>query len=280
MSKGPDFYILRKIKLRENPTKKQVEEYIKKVLAASKGQKFYGSDDPQIAMLSKVGSDNIDLLIDNIKNYYVNCAIANVATEKNKKQILEAFKKHHELASCIVKKNWGKDAKETIFKYVKDNNKVTGYRPNIWAAAVVQAASPKEYPLVEDFFANAGNPEMIYNTLMQLDDFNMKKAADKGWAKKKTQRRTYSKGNMAIIAAKYGNKDALKYLACNFGKEKNKYLARDMKNTVYQLTRKNYSAEKMEKWFNANEKNLVFVPDDEEYIIKRKWELRLDFHEK
>ena len=270
MSKGPDFYILRKIKLRENPTKKQVEEYIKKVLAASKGQKFYGSDDPQIAMLSKVGSDNIDLLIDNIKNYYVMCALQNVATEKNKKQILEAFKKHHELASCIVQKNWGKDAKETIFKYLRDNNKVTGYRPHVWANAVVQAASPKEYPIVEDFFANAGNPEMIYGILSGLEDFDMKKAAEKGWAKKKNQRKTYSKGNMAIIAAKYGNKGALKYLACNFGKEKNKYLARNMKNTVYQLTGKNYSPEKMSKWYKENEKNLVFVPDDEEYIIKKK----------
>ena len=270
MSKGPDYLLLNKIKLAKKPTKKQVTEYIKKVLAASKGQNRYGSNDPQIAMLSKVGSDNVDLLIDNIKNYYVNCAIANVATEKNKKQILEAFKKHHELASCIVKKNWGKDAKETIFKYVKDNNKITGYRPHVWANAVVQAASPKEYPLIEDFFANAGNPEMIYGILGGLEDFDMKKAADKGWAKKKNQRKTYSKGNMAIIAAKYGNKDALKYLACNFGKEKNKYLARDMKNTVYQLTRKNYSSEKMEKWFNANEKNLVFVPDDEEYIIRKK----------
>ena len=270
MSKGPDFYLLRKIKLPKNPTKKQVEEYIKKVLAASKGQKMYGSNDPQIAMLSKVSSDNVDLLIDNIKNYYVSRAIANVATEKNKKQILEAFKKHYQLVNCIVKKNWGKDAKKNIFKYVKDNNKVTGYRPHVWANAVVQAASPKEYPLVEDFFANAGNPEMIYGILGGLEDFDMKKAADKGWAKKKNQGRTYSKGNMAIIAAKYGNKDALKYLACNFGKEKNKYLARNMKNTVYQLTGKDYSPEKMSKWYKANEKNLVFVPDDEEYIIKKK----------
>jgi hypothetical protein len=264
INKGPNFSLLRKIKLPKNPTKKQAEEYIKKIVAASKGQKHFSGNDPQIAMLCKVGSKNIDLLIDNVKDNHVCWALKRVVTRKDKKQILEAFKKSPGLIGCITKYGWAGEAKTSIFKYIK--NGPADPSPQLWIAAVVKLASPKEYGILEDYFVRAGNPEMIFNTLSQLDGFDIKKAVAKGWAKKKLQSSTYSKGNMAIIAAKYGHKDALKYMV--YAKEKNQYLAREMRATLYQLTGETFSPIKMEKWYKENEAKLVFDPENEEYIIK------------
>lgn len=268
INKGSDFRALRKIKLAKNPTKKQVTEYIKKIIAVSKGQKHFSTADPQIAMLCKVGSKNVDLLIDNIKNNHVCWALPRIITQKNKKQILEAFKKHHQLLSCVIEKGWFKEAKPTILKYLKKNNKVTGYSPQRWASAAIMVASPKDYVIIEDYFAHAGNPEMIFSILSQLDGLDMKKAAYKGWKYQKTKRKTYSKGNMAIIAAKYGHKDALKYMV--YAKEKNQYLAGEMRTVLYELTGKTYSPARMKRWYKENEAKLVFDPENEEYIIKEK----------
>ncbi len=264
-----DYRGLKKIKLTKNPSRKQIEEYIKKIVDISKKQKSFSSNDPQIAMLSKVGSKNVDLLMKQSKSWHINWAIINVATESNKKQILEAFKKQHQLINCIVKMGWGKDAKITILEYLK-KGKVTDYVPYVWSAAAVQAASPKDYDIIEDYFARAGNPEMVFNTLRQLDGLNMKEAANKGWKYQKSKRQTWSKGQMAIIAARFGNKDALKYMVYACRKEKNQYMAAQIRDAIYKLTGKNLSFSKMERWYKKNQAKLVFDPENEEYIIKAK----------
>jgi len=115
---------------------------------------------------------------------------------------------------------------------------------------------------------------MIFNTLKQLDDFDINKAVANGWAKKKTHLKTYSKGNMAIIAAKFGHKDALEYLIYAYGKEKNQYLAARIRDAIYKLTGETLSPRKMKKWYKENEAKLVFGQKNEKYVKKVKIETK------
>ena len=268
-SKGPDLTRLGKIKLPENPTWEQTDTYVNAILDASKGQTTFSSRDPQIAMLARIDPKYVDVLIDHINDYYVSCAMESVVSESNKKQILEKFQEHPELLGCINRRNWDKDAAKTIMEYLKNNRKVTDRQPHLWASALARLATPKDSEFVEDYFAHAGNPEMIFPILAIVDGFNVERATAKGWEYQKSKPSSWSKSQMAIFAARFGNKDALKYLIHACGKEKNEYMGKRMISAVNELTGKSFSPSGMEKWYAENESRLVFDPESGNFVVKK-----------
>ncbi len=265
---GPNMRRLKKIKLAKNASRKEVRDYIQKIINASQGQNTFSTEHIQVSMLRQVGSKNVDLLIDYAQNYYVQYALPSLVTEKNKKQILKALTVYPELITCVEKMGWGKDAKKTIFERLKQRN--PGYLPCQWIDIAVQLASPKEYDALENYFINGNNPDMTYKALNQLEDFDIKKAVDKAWEYQKNAGEIWTRSQMAMIAAKYGHKDALKYLIYDCRIENNPHIASQIKASLYQLTGKTLSPKKMFKWYKENEAKLVFDPENEEYIIKSK----------
>jgi len=175
--RGTDFHSLRKIKLAKNPSKKQVEDYINKIIEASKGQNSFSPIDLQVKMLCDVGSENVDILLERGENIYVQYALQYIVTEKNKKQVLKALNTYPQLINCVVKNDWIKDAKKTIFERL--NSKTPAYLPPLWLNVAVQLASPREYGVLENAFVYGNNPEMTYRVLNRLKDFDIKKAVDK-----------------------------------------------------------------------------------------------------
>lgn len=262
--KGPDIRRLSKIKLAKNPSKEQVERYIEKIVKVSQGQNRFSSTDPQIAMLSKIASKHLGLLLAYAQNYYVRTAIPNVASKNDKKKILEALKVYPQLITCVIKYEWTEDAKEIIFDYLKNN---TGtYLPYQWIDVAVQLSTPKEYAVLEKHFIKGNNPEMNYRALCQLEHFDMKKAVDKAWNYQKKRAQAWQKKQIAIIAAKFGHKDALKYLVYAYRIEINQHSINQIKSSLYQLTGQTLSPKKMTKWYKEHQAKLVFDPESEEYL--------------
>ena len=265
-TKGPDIRRLAKIKLPKKPTKKQVEDYVNKIIRVSQGQNRFSSTDPQVAMLSKIGSENIDLLLRYAQNYYARSAIPNLVTKKDKKKILEALKIYPQLITCVVKNGWTKDAKEIIFDRLK-HNYGGAYLPPQWINTAVELASKKEYGLLEKYFITGMNPDMTYKALNQLEGFDLKKAVDKAWKYQKRGAQPWQKRQMAAIAASFGHKDALKYLVNAYRTEINQHLKGQIRTSLYQLTGQTLSPKEMYKWYKDNESKLTFDPDESSYKI-------------
>jgi len=264
--KGPDIRRLKKIKLAKNASRKDVEEYIQKIVNASLNQNRYSPNDMQVSMLREVGSENVDLLLLYAEDYYVQCVVPDLVTEKDKSQILEALKVYPQLITCVVKNNWAKDAVEIIFEKLKYSR--GGYLPNEWINVAVQLASPKEYDVLKEYFIHCNNPEMAYNALLLLENFDLKDAVDKAWDSQKHGGQPWATKQMAMIAAKFGHKDALKYLINAYFAERNQYAINQMQVSLYQLTGKTLSPKKMQEWYKENEANLVFDPETDSYTIK------------
>jgi len=72
-----------------------------------------------------------------------------------------------------------------------------------------------------------------------------------------------------MIAARYGHKDALKYLVQAYRRETNQYFSGLMINSLFQLTGQNLSPKEMSEWYNKNKDKLVFDPEQQEYVIKK-----------
>ncbi|MCP3967909.1 MAG: hypothetical protein GY750_19465 [Lentisphaerae bacterium] len=263
----PKLRALRKIKLPSNPNRNQVREYIDKIIKVSNSQNCYSSQDPQVVMLEKIGSENVDLLINHANNFYVQYALPRIVTEKNKAQILEALKVYPNLITCVTKNNWTKDAKNIIFERLKN---AKGYLSSEWIISAAELAIPKDYPVLEKYFIQGGNVKESYKALLQLDNFDMKKLISKVWNFQKDKVNAWQKKNAAIIAAQYGIKGALQYLIIACRIEKNQHSFDEMRATIFQLTGKTLAPKKMQKWYSENQKNLIFDNENDKYILKAK----------
>lgn len=84
--KGPDLKRLKKIKLPKDPSRAQVKKYIEEIIAATKDQNVYSSNDPQVDMLREISAENIDLLLEYAEYIYVQYALPNVDKSKKKKK--------------------------------------------------------------------------------------------------------------------------------------------------------------------------------------------------
>ena len=257
--------VLRKIKLEKNPTQDQVKRYIGKIINASRGQNQFSPSDPQVAMLSKIGSKNASLLLRFAQNYYAQMALPYIVTEKNKAEVLKALRHYPNLITCVVRNNWTKDAKETIFDRLRHYH---GYLQHGWLNAATQLATPKEYSILQNYFVNGSNPQETYKALSQLEGFNLKKAVDAAWKKQNLSAHPYQRQQLAMIAARYGYIDALQYLVQACRGEMNQHSRNQMLGSLYQLTGQSLTPGKMATWFKKNQAKLVFNPEDEKWVVK------------
>ena len=109
---------------------------------------------------------------------------------------------------------------------------------------------------------------MTYNALLLLENFDMKDAVDKAWDSQKHGCQPWATKQMAMIAAKFGHKDALKYLINAYFAEKEQYSINQIQFSLYQLTGKTLPPKKMQEWYKENESNLVFDPEKGRYTIE------------
>lgn len=155
--RGPNMKLLRKAKLPENPTKDQVRAYVRKIANATKGQNTFGSTDPQVRMLMKVGGEHLDVLIDALDRdlrYYAIEAVPRLAEEGHKKLILQKLAQKPNLVKVVVSRGWEQDAKEILTRKLDE---WPDSLPREWIEAVAAFEDPKTYDGLIDYLVFGSN---------------------------------------------------------------------------------------------------------------------------
>ena len=266
-----DLEALGKITLPPNPTTDQVRQYIRDIVNASRKQNVYTATDPQVAMLTKAGSENVGTLIaakataegGAIQSYLLR-AIEELATPENKAVILDALPEQQDLASVVVKFGWERDARATL---IAGFNEHPQYLPESWIEAVGLLQDPTTYPLIEDYFVNGNSKSATFQVLEKIPGFNIAGGVDEMWKKAK-----YDRADQLIeacdIAAQYGHADALDAAAKILEDDHNRYYRKVARRIITTYTPSTGDDEALIGWVKANSGNLVFDPQTKKYSIK------------
>lgn len=209
---GPDTKRLREIQLPPNPSRKDVEDYVAKIVESSEGQNSFSPQDPQVALLTKVGEENIDLLLDlgmgqGGRQFHVNYAIKKLATEKSRAKIVKALETNRDLADLVLERGWEGDAKQTLVAGLGAE-----YLPSSWIQAVASFKDPSTYDKLRQQFVNGHNRSLTYDAIKDLPGIQIEKSIEEAW-RKASRTHIWERTQMAAIAADYGHKDALDSLA-------------------------------------------------------------------
>jgi hypothetical protein len=267
--RGPDLKALGEIKLPENPTKDQVKEYISRIAAASRNQNTCSPQDPQVNMLTRVGAENLDLLIEAaggewVASYYVIPAIVRLAREEDKKMILEALPYTHDLVKVVLNRGWEEDARETLLPQLR----VAGYLPTEWVQAVANLRDPRTYDNLKNYLINGNNKYWTYGAIKDLPGIDLTEAVAEAWRYAKRER-GYEAAYMAPVALEYGHKDALELIVNSLGKsDHDASYVREAEQLIVEYTDAGGSNEEIRKWFAANKDKLVFDPVTKKFRVQ------------
>ncbi len=257
--------ILSQITLPEKPTRQEAKEYILKIYEASRAVKDKKEADPQIAMLTKVGNEYLDLLINtaHYNEYYAARAIESLVSEiSDKELIINGLEKHPYLCSVIVKFGWEQDVRDRLLKELQSNDNLD---PS-WVQAVANLEDPETYPLLIAYFKNGSDPDETYEIIKNLPGIELDEPISNAWKKAKEGKR-HDYGAMLPVALDWGIKDALEFYAlkpdlCDCYKDK-------VSDAASQATGQTGTPEENQKWIKKHIDELVFDPLTRQFVIQK-----------
>jgi len=210
----PDLDTLLQIVLPANATKRDVRDYVQKILVASRDQRTYLASDPQVGMLIEVGPDNVDVLIDvtrdgNPWSRYAVEAISRLAAERHKPEILRALPGQHYLSAIVLRKRWCSDAKPYLLEGMQD---FTGYLPSEWIKCVVQLKDPATYEVLKFYLENGWNRHTTYEAIKYLPGIELGDSLQRAWDNALTKGNRYETRYLTADTVKTGYLPAMDYV--------------------------------------------------------------------
>jgi hypothetical protein len=268
---GPDIRKLAKIKLPNLADPDQVKKYILDILDASQGQNSWSDRDPQVAMLTRLGSENVPALVEalslagNMTSYHLEHAITVLADDSSKPLILAALPIHHDLVDVVVQRGWEQEAKPTLLTELENPGQ---HLPTAWITAIVNLNDPATYPLLRDYFINGPNRYWTYKEIKNLPIDDLPGAMAEAWERSKYDdgcNRQY----MAIAALPFGHVDALAALIdlLTSGESGNQWMSREIRPAILQVIDFRGSNAELAKWFAEHGENLRFDAETKKYMV-------------
>ncbi len=274
--RGPDIAALAELSLPNDPSPDEVKKYILDIVSASQRQNSFCDSDPQVALLTHIGSENLALLIDSLtyarsmNDYHVERAIVRLANESNKALVLDALPIHHELISAIIQRGWEKDARDILLTELQNTGE---HLPTEWIQAVAILDDSESYPLLRNYFINGQNRSWTYKVIKHLPIEDISGAVAEAW-----QRSKYDyDGNricMANIAVEYGHLDALAILIDSLicATPNSRWSNPEVRPTVLRYTGFRGSNDALARWFETNRDLLRFDQNTKKYVIDKEVE--------
>jgi hypothetical protein len=270
-SQGPDIRRLAEIKLPDLADKDQVKKYILDILEASKGQNSWSDRDPQVAMLTELGSENVPALIEalsltgDMASYHVKNAINTLADENSKPLVLAALSIHHDLVEAVVQRGWEQEAKSTLLAELESPGQ---HLPTEWITAIVNLNDPATFPLLRDYFINGPNRYWTYKEIKDLPIEDMPGAMAEAWERSKFDddcNRQY----MAVAALSFGHVDALGALIdiLTSGEPDNRWMSREIRPAVLQVIDFRGTNAELAKWFAEHRDHLRFDAETKKFVV-------------
>ena len=256
--RGPDVAALSQIQLPANPTKSQVAEFVSQIATASRGQTAVSFDDPQIAMLARVGPENFDVLLDAPAtiSFYVAEVWARYGTDELKPLVLGALKRHVELVRVVVERGWIDDARAFLIAGLRERR---GYLPSQWIEAVASFRDVRTYDDLIWYLINGQDRLRTYRALQNLPGIDLSAAANQAWQKAKTACSTSERTSFAPVALETGHLDALQFAVDSLQRSRSDrdWLPADRQLLLKHTTARGTNAQII-RWFEQNKNGILF----------------------
>lgn len=270
---GPDTEHLAKIQLPENPTKAQVKKYIRDIIGASRGQNTWSDRDPQIGMLTKVGPENLPVLLEflnssgSMNNYHLVRAIVHLSNEQSASLILDALPIHHELIKVVVRHGWEDQARKILLDEVKNTDE---YLPSEWLVALANLNDPDTYPFLREYFVSGPNKRTTYKAIKHLPIDDMTEAVARAW-KMSQYGGPYDRNAMAVVAIEYGHEDALAVLIDILlsARGPSSFASRETRPAILKHVEFRGSNEELVRWFEQNRKHIHFDKEAKKFVVRK-----------
>lgn len=274
MSK-PSLEKLEKIKFPENPDKDSLRKYVAQIMAATKDQRSFSSNDHQVEMLAKVGEENIDVLIDAKKinqgrffTYHITHAIAEIASYESKDKIIAMLPENQDLIRAIVKNGWEYDARDAMIKILKSRPQ---YMNHELIKALVSLDDPNTYEDLRNHFIYGSNQVMTYDLIKGLPIRDLDKALIDAWeiaVRSSGHPNRWNQAGMAVLALGAGRKDAYEVIFDTIDSKELRHMQPQLIAALRRHSDCSGSIENIREWYNKNKENLVFDPKDKRFKVK------------
>jgi len=267
-SRTADLDELDQIKLPHDATRDQVRDYVSAILVASR-RVSEDEHDPQIGMVEKVGTQNVDLLIQMARdddNYYVNHAINTLAQPADMPMVIDALGQDRDLIDTVIDHGWQADAKAALLEMLAKKSPTSGYYPESWYTALASLKDPSTYDALKTKYIEDPD-EDLFKALQALPNFDLAGAVDAAW--KSAQATGAWKVREALPAAlQFGEPDAIDVAVKMLGAPDNGYDKQRARKFLKQYTPVvgNTDAELLD-WFKKNRAKLVFDPNAHKFIL-------------
>jgi hypothetical protein len=274
-------YDLSQIVLPPDPSREQIKFYINQVLATSSNVGGGGQNDPRIGMLEKVGSRNVDLLVDaaiNQKNHFLIRAINSLAQSENKDQIIKGCLSNPDLMNIVISHGWQADAKTLLLGILETPSE---YYPVSWITGIVSFNIPSTFDGLKNYYAEHPDYDVM-KELKTLQDFDIKGAVDLAWKKAQTDRYPQY-GQLLMPAVEYGEPGVLD-MACSILRGSDNYLKEQAKvafetytpvtgskcEVIMQngiMTSKENRYLEIATWYDQNKNNLTYDNQGKRFVF-------------
>lgn len=267
---GPDLRRLQAIELPAHPTHEQAKGYVRAIAVASQRQTVFRNEkDPQVALLTKIGPENVDVLIDEkvggfIFRDYLDAALGRLAGAENKQLLIEALPRRPELARIVAGHGWAAEARALFIRGVTLHKHAL---PPAWIDAVAGFQDPATYRDLQWYFINTPNRSAIYSGLHKLG-LDSDEVVALAWSKAKFK--WWDSADLLEIAIQRGYPDSLE-TAIDLLRHGNDN-ARTRTACVLRACTpaRGKDDEALASWVEANRKNLVFDPKAKKFVLREK----------
>jgi len=251
------------IVLPDHASKAQMADYVSAIMEVSHAQKYLGYEDPQVAMLMKVGPQNLEVLIDGApvprtwKDVHIWEAIREMAGVEHRDLILRRLSDKPDLADVLEDTGATELARPVLLKGLQDHRNDL---PASWIEAVLSFRDPSTYDAITDYFLRNPTEPGLYEKISKVPGIDLGKIVGVAWAKAK-EGNIRQQSFMIHGACEGGLVDALATAAEWLRNPASDYPRRVGRAVLKRFTPADGSDEELLAWYDAHKDSLVFDPD-------------------
>ncbi|MEM8884160.1 MAG: bZIP transcription factor [Planctomycetota bacterium] len=269
----PDRSHLDGIELPEDATREQARRFVGRVLAAADAHRDgFGSDDPEVALLARVGPAHVDALIEplvlvpilNGSNYLVE-ALKKVTTDQHKELVLKNLASAWELIEVVLVRGWTKDAAPILLRVLADREAWSRQTlPPEWIEAVVALERADTKKALRTYFYYGQNRYLVWKSIRRVPGLDLREDVSELWRWAKKGDEQWVRSNVAAVAAHYGHADALAVLF----EEPTGFPEWETIQAVTPYRDPMHDETKAKKWFAEHRDRLVFDPKSSRFRLR------------
>lgn len=261
--------------LPEKPTDRQISEYLAEIEEASRGQRVFGSQDPQVDLLRRIGPGHLKLLIpylDRKISSYLCWALPALVGEEEKELVISLLPEREEFLGIVVDRGWAEEARSEIVQLLKNGGANGAER--VPEAVGQVGRTPEERAELTAVFLESPMTGKMFPAMEGFPEGDAKEIIWKACDNHRDEM-SFSRAVFEFHAARYGRVDSLIYLL----KEEGKYhcmldfvggeFARE---ELARLLHMPFDSAAMLEYVTTNRAGLRFDADERRYVLMKQEE--------